>query len=296
MESQPETNGRHEEQRKSPGNLQNRLKSSSHAFDHSFWLRLVAEYSARRITKPTDRLPAIAGLAFRETHNRVYMQGLWSGEEHIGLMWRRQKLMHAKVVPSRDKYFSRTSSRNTARPSETIASSWSWASINDAVEFPLCNTFTVREVTPSDASFESAGGSLAFGRPFAGLNVCGVLKRGACKQSGATQDQAIFRSSGSTLSDEGISCVVDYPDEPVSRGCYCLRIATWSPADTKSGKRQRAAMEKASYLMLEKVGGGERPSSSDGHAKFRRIGMGYDSVAKVDRLFLNADRRDLVII
>lgn len=296
VESRPSDDGLRNNSQSSASSLRNRLKGSSPASDQSFWLRLVIEYSARSITKPADRLPAIAGLASRETHNRFYMQGLWSGEEHMGLLWRRQKLTHSKVVPSRDKYYSRTSSRNTARPFDGIASSWSWASINDAVEFPLCDTFPVRREKDTDAFFEYEGGSLGGSLPFPGLKVYGVLKRGSCKQSSAKGDQATFRSSGSTISNEGVACVVDYPNEPVSRGCYSLRIATWAPDDAKGSNKQRATAEKASYLILERMGHGERTHSSEGPATFTRIGMGFDSVAKVDKIFINADRRHLVLV
>jgi hypothetical protein len=127
------------------------------------------------------------------------------------------------------------------------------------------------------------------------LTALGYLKKGYCKQTGQTQDQAIFRSSGSNMSDEGILCIVDYPDEPVSKGCFCLRIANWSSDDVNTTARRRFSMGRASYLILEKVDSDIHPPGG-ARSTLRRIGMGLDSVPKVDKLFNNAERRKIRLI
>lgn len=77
------------------------------------WWPLLRQYGGRKLSKPTDRLPAISGLArlTQKKTNAVYVAGLWSNSLLAGLCWtpwgrRRNPL-------SRDEY---------------IGPSWSWAS------------------------------------------------------------------------------------------------------------------------------------------------------------------------
>jgi hypothetical protein len=130
----------------------------------------------------------------------------------------------------------------------------------------------------------------------------GLMKRGSCKAAASAANepyQATFRPSGSLLVDDGLVCSLDYIDEPVSRGCYCLRIANWSEVfPPKFGKKKnRGETERASYLILEKLEV-ESAENSDTNsiAAFRRIGMGFDIVAKVDKLLANTERWQLRLV
>ncbi|KAL3420655.1 heterokaryon incompatibility protein [Phlyctema vagabunda] len=78
----------------------------------TLWYRMVNDFASRSLTYDTDRFAAISGLA-REVEKHTlndYRAGLWNQEIHRGLLW----------------YVSPTSTE----PSEYIAPSWSWASIN----------------------------------------------------------------------------------------------------------------------------------------------------------------------
>ena len=54
------------------------------------WSELVAEYSARKLTDPTDRLPALAGVAFElwKFWGGTYLAGLWKESSVEHLDWR----------------------------------------------------------------------------------------------------------------------------------------------------------------------------------------------------------------
>ncbi|KAI1658608.1 HET-domain-containing protein [Daldinia decipiens] len=85
-----------------------------------FWLTIIENYSSRQLTKPTDTLPALSGLA-REFHRATgdtYVAGLWKMDLIQGLTWTRASLIpsgHVEDEPtSLDQY---------------LAPSWSWASI-----------------------------------------------------------------------------------------------------------------------------------------------------------------------
>lgn len=78
------------------------------------WRTIVTTYSSCNLTKESDRLIAISGVAkkFREVIGGRYLAGLWERGLHTDLMWR-----------------SNASQGAAARPSEFFAPSWSWASI-----------------------------------------------------------------------------------------------------------------------------------------------------------------------
>lgn len=55
----------------------------------NFWLKIIENYSSRQLTKPTDALPALSGLA-REFHRATgdsYIAGLWKMDLVQGLSW-----------------------------------------------------------------------------------------------------------------------------------------------------------------------------------------------------------------
>ncbi|MCJ1395666.1 hypothetical protein MMC18_008552 [Xylographa bjoerkii] len=82
------------------------------------WYEFVSHYSTRRLTNPGDRLIAISGLAklFHAAVRQEYIAGLWAQELHDGLAWK---------VPSKGAAW---------RPVENRVPSWSWASLEGAVE------------------------------------------------------------------------------------------------------------------------------------------------------------------
>ncbi|KAF4636815.1 hypothetical protein G7Y89_g1265 [Cudoniella acicularis] len=80
------------------------------------WTRIVEDYSSRMLTKKSDRLPALSGLAheYQRISNDTYLAGLW--KEHL---WR-QLLWQAK---------------RPARPGTYLGPPWSWVSTTADVKF-----------------------------------------------------------------------------------------------------------------------------------------------------------------
>ncbi|KAM5359724.1 hypothetical protein ACJZ2D_014251 [Fusarium nematophilum] len=90
---------------------------------HRKWLELVADYSRRKLSKQEDKLPAIMGLAkLVSTRLDGYKAGLWEREFHFGLAWR---------VVSFTPESGHTSVNRLRFPS------WTWASVDDPVDYPL---------------------------------------------------------------------------------------------------------------------------------------------------------------
>jgi len=87
---------------------------------HLRWQSVVEEYSRLLLTFPTDRLPALSGLAkrFAEANGDTYLAGLWANTAITDLLW------HVISTP-------------TARPVKFQAPTWSWASVTGAVSYSL---------------------------------------------------------------------------------------------------------------------------------------------------------------
>lgn len=93
------------------------------------WYRMVEDYTARSITKDTDRLPALSGLARAVVRNTrgEYLAGLWKSGLLEGLLWCRARPGQV-LLPT----------------PEYVAPSWSWASVAGPVQFPIYTWYTRR--------------------------------------------------------------------------------------------------------------------------------------------------------
>ncbi|CAJ0551484.1 Ff.00g114140.m01.CDS01 [Fusarium sp. VM40] len=82
-----------------------------------FWLKTVENYSQRSLTRVSDKLPAIAGVAdiIQRITGSEYLAGLWLSDIYLGLLWRRAP----GHLPQMN----------------TVAPSFSWASINGEVDY-----------------------------------------------------------------------------------------------------------------------------------------------------------------
>ena len=95
---------------------------------------MVTDYTACKLTKEDDKLPAISGLAgkFAAATGRQYAAGLWEDDLLNGLLW---------VVADRSV---------AKRYTKYIAPSWSWASIEGPVCYPL--RFAIK---PNDGKYSA---------------------------------------------------------------------------------------------------------------------------------------------
>ncbi|KAK4441897.1 heterokaryon incompatibility protein-domain-containing protein [Podospora aff. communis PSN243] len=91
------------------------------------WFETVDEYSARNLTVPSDKLPALAGMAQRfgdEGGYGRYVAGLWESHLPVSLLWR--------VAPD-----------VAERPrDDNLAPSWSWVSMRGTVSHAHLNPLT----------------------------------------------------------------------------------------------------------------------------------------------------------
>ncbi|KAK6066392.1 hypothetical protein SCUP515_10708 [Seiridium cupressi] len=107
-----------------------RLPLSETALDqsgiHELWYHLVGQYGPRKLTRITDRLPAMSGLAkrFATRINAQYLAGIWSDELLEGIAW---QSLGSRQPAARDQY---------------IAPSWSWASYGGTAAMGIHSPYT----------------------------------------------------------------------------------------------------------------------------------------------------------
>lgn len=92
----------------------------NHSELYSYWYRLVKDYARREITRPSDLLAGIAGLAqqvAKRLPEDLYVMGLWLFDLNNGLLW--------TAYPEQQK------------SSPKMAPSWSWLS-RDAAQYDMC--------------------------------------------------------------------------------------------------------------------------------------------------------------
>ncbi|OTA95173.1 hypothetical protein M434DRAFT_394070 [Hypoxylon sp. CO27-5] len=130
------------------------------------WISLIEDYSARMLTHPSDKLPAISGLASRSLH--VHPSNFLAGHLflHVDLYWT-AAFLQSNVRLTRAALINYLHSRVSY-----VAPSWSWASRNHPVEFGD-RRFRVFGESGSDIREECdivrASTSLAGTNPFGGV-------------------------------------------------------------------------------------------------------------------------------
>jgi hypothetical protein len=127
-------------------NMRSLLQSKLDAYktNRYLWRELVHNYSLSRATLETDKLPALSGLArtLQKHSEDEYLAGLWKNTIQMDLQWRLSRPPLQSKQP-------------ISRPKQYRAPSWTWASVDGDVEWPL--TTSRAEVTLVDYKIEPSG-------------------------------------------------------------------------------------------------------------------------------------------
>lgn len=146
------------------------LEGRSKCFE--YWVSMVHTYSALALTKRTDKLPALAGLASefsRITSISPYLAGLWRDDLPRALTW----------------YVSVKTPVSGLLPAQYIAPSWSWAALDRSVWYVNSPSSEFRpdfEITDANATPS-------------GLDLFGTVKDGHIDGSGRVGSFLIRRKS-----------------------------------------------------------------------------------------------------
>lgn len=104
---------------------------------HDTWSMILGNYSSRRLTKASDRLPAISAVAktLCSYNNDTYLAGIWKGQVRKDLLWRR-------------------ASAGGQKATEWRAPSWSWASMDGRIsttyDVPISGKWPALELLGAD--------------------------------------------------------------------------------------------------------------------------------------------------
>lgn len=164
------------------------------------WYDIVEDYTSRDVTKPRDKLLALAGVVekFHGVWNASYLAGLWQHNLVRDLLWTKD---YAKYSP---------------RPTKYRAPSWSWAAVDGRV---VCDTFDSRldpdrydlkECELLQCEVSLANQTLPFGRVVGGIvRVRSPLRR--VKWNPSASSPQIFEF-GAQDGDELLPICDAYPD------------------------------------------------------------------------------------
>jgi hypothetical protein len=229
------------------------------SFDH--WQTLCSHYSNRELTYPSDKLPAISGIA-KQTAKRVesdYLAGLWRSHLLHDLFW------HTKYLAT--------------RPHVYRAPSWSWASVEGHIAWSTwrwCATDQCEEFLEI----------LEANTVVAGVDRFGAVKDGHLKISGKTVE--IDRPATETMlaSSKEQTWNITYEGQVFAKA----RLDAALPAEDNGNKiyallAAKCKMKKGHIptprgLVLEKT----TSVRDDGLPEFRRIGSFRVTSAEEDQL------------
>ena len=106
-----------------PALIPNMLSSSKKNRTWATWHRVVAQYTKRRLTIPSDKLPAISGIAskIQDATKSTYLAGLWRDNLAEGLLWGSSPHLEPP--------------HQANRLTDWRAPSFSWASVDTEIQY-----------------------------------------------------------------------------------------------------------------------------------------------------------------
>jgi len=200
---------------------------------HKRWYALVQDYKDRLLTKDTDMLPALAGLAseFGKLIQQKYLAGLWNVELTDGLMWQ-----------AKDSYLT--------PPSTYRAPSWSWAALDGPITYQLAGPEKRIPAVDIESTTIATKAANSFGSVQAGvLNLSGWIREAEHSRSPIDHSKTIMhrRTFG-----EGEPSYPTRATPQLLRGLHTLHNNTgevigWTTFDEEG---TAAEQEKCTYMLV----------------------------------------------
>ncbi|KAK4198551.1 heterokaryon incompatibility protein-domain-containing protein [Triangularia verruculosa] len=247
------------------------------------WYEWVALFSRRYLSKASDKLPAIAGLAsrLRDASAATYVARLWKEDIHIGLSWLGRESESLKRL-------------------QNGTPSWSWASVEGDLEFP---SYLSVYCGHSGRVFVGEGldmDILTVSAKEVHPGTFGTVVSG-CIEAVATMQKGIIDGSTGRLEfkfDLTKSLSVRYRLDELQdrsdgpRPCWLLRVASIIPQ--LLGRLYREADRLVMFLIVEETG-----NKTD---EFRRIGGAHGSyeysgnIGLQTDIFKNGERKVITLV
>jgi hypothetical protein len=179
------------------------------------WYRMVEIYSTRQLTNPADKLPALSGASRRFTAlcKDVYIAGLWINDTPAGMMWSGTGLF--KPIGQHG---------HLRRPSKYRAPSWSWASVDGRVHYPV--TPFGADLLEAPAIYNHPVGPDEFGEvDFGMLEVTGRLKPLDTMLGFRDSDSEWLEQVARTYQPLTVRADFDEPEVANKGPVHCLLVA-----------------------------------------------------------------------
>ena len=93
------------------------------------WQMMIRHYTRLDLTRETDRLPALSGIACKSQGNGLYLAGMWADDFPPALLW-----------------FPDVFVEKIARSLDSAVPSWSWASVQGPIEYYATRGFHEAQV------------------------------------------------------------------------------------------------------------------------------------------------------
>ncbi|KUJ20858.1 HET-domain-containing protein [Mollisia scopiformis] len=217
---------------------------------HANWMSMAMTYSRRQITQLGDKIPALVGItAFSKSlTGDFHLLGLWRSTLHADLLWQ---------IPKGDA---------KAMPSDIGLPSWSWLSVNGAIDYPEYFSRSNPEMELIRSHIEWTGVENVSRISIAELVISGRLNNATLLRGTGKRPTKGTRKGAFTLQmrneTHNSMCIgkarVDCDDGIAELSVWCLLVQT----TPENGKRPRYF----EVLLLD-------PVDIDG-GKYRRVGTG----------------------
>ncbi|KAF5987950.1 hypothetical protein FBULB1_1700 [Fusarium bulbicola] len=224
---------------KLPGYYSKSVPVKNFSFTWYDWVKL---YTSKNLTRKTDRLPAVAGMAsyVASLSEMKYKVGLWEEDLLRGLTWRRSSSGHAERVPGG-------------------APTWSWASITGPVYYDEFFTMLVDHRGKIDRRAELDLDITDTAIEEERVNTFGNVRRGEVKASGVLKHAAtmLLREQWSPI--WGFDIQPAEPEADVLERCQVLRLA-------KAYRDKQGSCPVVYFLIIRETGRREN--------EYQRVGQG----------------------
>ncbi|KAI1501586.1 heterokaryon incompatibility protein-domain-containing protein [Biscogniauxia marginata] len=256
---------------------------------HDEWRALVEKYSDRSLTKPTDKLVAIIGLA----NMMVSKLGVSVTDDYVAGLWRKTATNSKQSSDMVMSFYRRTKPVELAHLDDELSERWGAEHI----------------ISPSDAAgnlnFE---GSVSLVRP---KSLSGIFERlGSYRvlmdePENLNLDQNDLEAQHWIRGMRSKDHVLKYPvPEDRDQGFYCFRLLTWAEDIRRRGARGSHRLAKGEkevwYLVLQKrVPNSEHISKQKEPGTrgiFKRIGIDRSDPVGYFGLFQSEKREEIMII
>jgi hypothetical protein len=252
----------------------------------SWYSMICFDYSGRKLTYESDKLPALSGLASlvaNRDHSK-YCAGIWWEGVAYGLCWRAVNWPGASL----------------SKPAKYLAPSWSWASVIGRIDFPGFTGGAHVEYTPPTA-LRSVNFTDFFLRP-KGENPYGEIESGWIRlDTPLFSLQALSRGNsgwqehraGKTFKLDGLERPVgvefDFPNED-EKGVFAFFLLGSKPSH---GNQDRKLF---SGLVVRPSGDPVLPGCKDAR-RYRRVGyLSLEATPQFEQVFLKGSYTKLTDI